>query len=47
MAELVSDISAGRTRVVVEHVYRFDRALAALEKAETRHACGKFVVRVC
>jgi NADPH:quinone reductase-like Zn-dependent oxidoreductase len=44
MAELVADISTGRTRMVIEHVYPFEQALTALEKTETRHARGKLVV---
>lgn len=44
MAELVDDIAAGRTRLVLEQVYPFDKALEALEKTETRHARGKLVV---
>lgn len=46
MAELVADISSGRIRMVLEHVYPFEQALTALEKAETRHARGKLVVTV-
>ncbi len=46
MAELVADISIGRTRRVIEHVYPFEQALTALEKTETRHARGKLVVTV-
>ncbi|MGH3503022.1 MAG: NADP-dependent oxidoreductase [Nocardioidaceae bacterium] len=46
MAELVTDISTGRIRLVLEHVYPFDQALSALEKTETRHARGKLVVKV-
>lgn len=46
MVALVDDISTGRIRLVVEHVYPFDEALSALEKTETRHARGKLVVRV-
>jgi NADPH:quinone reductase-like Zn-dependent oxidoreductase len=46
MAELVADISTGRTRMVIEHVYPFEQALTALEKTETRHARGKLVVTV-
>ncbi|MDN5761324.1 MAG: NADP-dependent oxidoreductase [Microlunatus sp.] len=44
MADLVADISTGRTRMVIEHVYPFQQALTALEKVETRHARGKLVV---
>ncbi len=46
MAELVADLSTGRTRMVIEHVYPFEQALTALEKTETRHARGKLVVTV-
>lgn len=44
MAALVDDICADRIHLVIEHVYPFDEALAALEKTETRHARGKLVV---
>src|SRR5699024_4097322 len=44
MAALVDDIAAGRIRLVLEQLYSFDEALAALEKTETRHARGKVVV---
>lgn len=44
MADLVNNISDGRVRLVLEHVYAFDQALSALEKTETRHARGKLVV---
>jgi|PersoiStandDraft_1058852.scaffolds.fasta_scaffold06320_2 NADPH:quinone reductase-like Zn-dependent oxidoreductase len=47
MAELVNDVSTGRTRVAVEHVYPFGQTLAVLEKAGTRNARGKLVVKVC
>ncbi len=46
MADLVEDIASGRIRLVLEHVYPFDQALAALEKTETRHARGKVIVTV-
>jgi NADPH:quinone reductase-like Zn-dependent oxidoreductase len=46
MAELVADISTGRIRMVIEHIYPFELALTALEKTETRHARGKVVVTV-
>jgi hypothetical protein len=46
MLELVADISAGRTRLVLEQVYPFPNAVLALEKTETRHARGKLVVTV-
>jgi NADPH:quinone reductase-like Zn-dependent oxidoreductase len=46
MAKLVDDIAAGRVRVVLERVYEFEDAVAALEKTETRHARGKLVVTV-
>lgn len=46
VAELVTEISTGRTRMVIEHVYPFEQALTALEKTETRHARGKLVVSV-
>lgn len=46
LVELLDDISTGRIRLVLEHVYPFDKALTALEKTETRHARGKLVVKV-
>ncbi len=46
MAALLVDISTGRTRLTLEHIYPFGQALAALEKTETRHARGKVVVTV-
>ncbi len=45
MAELVEDITSGRIRLVLEHVYTFGQALSALEKTESRHARGKLVVK--
>ncbi|HET6547558.1 MAG TPA: zinc-binding dehydrogenase, partial [Solirubrobacter sp.] len=44
MVELLAAIAARRIRVVLERVYPFDQAVAALEKTETRHARGKLVV---
>lgn len=41
---LADDIVAGKVRTVIEKVYPFDDAIAALEKTETRHARGKLVV---
>lgn len=46
LAQLVSDIAAGRIRLVIQRVYPYKQALAALEKTETRHARGKIVVRL-
>jgi NADPH:quinone reductase-like Zn-dependent oxidoreductase len=46
MAKLVDDIAAGHVRLVLERVYDFEDAVAALDKTETRHARGKLVVRV-
>lgn len=46
MATLVDDIAAGHVRLVLERVYDFEDAVAALEKTETRHARGKLVVTV-
>ena len=46
LVQLVSDIAAGRIRLVIEHVYPFKQALDALKKTETRHARGKIVVRL-
>lgn len=42
--QLLSAIAKGAIKTVVEVEYPFDRALEALEKAETRHARGKSVV---
>lgn len=42
--EMVEAVAAGRIKVVLEHVYPFEEAVAALEKTETRHARGKLVV---
>lgn len=44
VTQLISDVAAGKIRIVIEHVYPFDQAVAALEKTETRHARGKLVV---
>lgn len=46
MAQLINDIASGQVRLVLEHVYPFDEAMAALEKTETRHARGKLAVAV-
>ncbi len=43
MDALVDDITAGRIRLVLEHVHPFAEALTALEATETRHARGKRV----
>lgn len=44
LVQLVSDIATGQIRLVIEQIYPFAQALAALEKTETRHARGKVVV---
>lgn len=44
MAALLADIAQGRIRLVLERVFAFEDAVAALEKTETRHARGKLVV---
>jgi len=44
MADLLAAITDGRIRVVLERIYPFTEAVAALEKTETRHARGKLVV---
>lgn len=44
MVELLNEIADGRIRVVLERIYPFTEAVAALEKTETRHARGKLVV---
>ena len=43
-AQLISSVAEGRIRLIIEHVYPFEQAIAALEKTETRHARGKSVV---
>jgi NADPH:quinone reductase-like Zn-dependent oxidoreductase len=45
MDELLAAIADGHIRAVLERIYPFDQAVAALEKTETRHARGKLVVR--
>lgn len=44
MAELLAAIADRRIHVVLERIYPFTEAVAALEKTETRHARGKVVV---
>ena len=44
LVQLIADIAVGRIQLVIEHIYPFAQALAALEKTETRHARGKVVV---
>jgi len=44
LTELISLINEGRIQLVIEHIYPFEQAIAALEKTETRHARGKSVV---
>lgn len=46
MHALVSAISSGDIRIEIEKEYRFEEALDALVKTETRHARGKVVVTV-
>lgn len=46
LARLMTEIARGTKRVVIERVYPFDEALAALAKVRTRHARGKLVLRV-
>lgn len=46
VAELASAVAKGEIRLVLEQVYPFDQALAALRKVETRHARGKVVVEL-
>lgn len=41
VADLASAVAKGGIRLVLEQVYPFDQALAALQKTETRHARGK------
>ena len=43
--DFVSHVANGSIKLVLEKVYSFNQALEALEKAETRHARGKLVVR--
>lgn len=42
--ELIDGVSTGEIRLVIEKEYKFEEALEALEKTETRHARGKLVV---
>ncbi len=44
LLELLNQIVAGRLRLVIEHVYPFDDAPAALAKVQTRRARGKIVL---
>ncbi|MCD6728164.1 MAG: NADP-dependent oxidoreductase [Solirubrobacteraceae bacterium] len=44
MAALLAAITDGQIRLVLERIYPFEEAVAALEKTETRHARGKLVV---
>ncbi len=46
ITELASAVAAGQVRLVLEQIYPFDQALAALEKTQTRHARGKLVVEI-
>lgn len=44
--QMAEDVASGRMRVVIEQVFPFQQAVAALEKTETRHARGKVVVNI-
>lgn len=46
VTDLALAVAQGRLRLVLEQVYPFDQALAALRKTETRHARGKLVVEL-
>lgn len=46
LAAEANDIATGSIRLILERVYGFEDAVAALEKTETRHARGKLVVTV-
>lgn len=46
LRELARDIASGKVELLIQQVYPFGEALAALEKAETRHSRGKQVIRV-
>lgn len=46
LADLVEAMARGEVKIVIEQEYRFDKALEALKKTETRHARGKLVVKV-
>ncbi|OXL27050.1 NADP-dependent oxidoreductase [Psychrobacter sp. DAB_AL32B] len=43
---LIGNITAGKVKIIIEKIYRFDQALEALAKTETRHARGKIVVSI-
>ena len=45
VVDLVSAISNGEIKLVIEQEYPFEQALDALMKTETRHARGKLVVK--
>lgn len=42
--DLLKEIAEGRIHLVLEKIYPFEEAVAALEKTETRHARGKLIV---
>ncbi|MDN5789735.1 MAG: NADP-dependent oxidoreductase [Micrococcales bacterium] len=44
LVALMEQIASGQVRLVIEHVYPFDEALAALAKVQTRRARGKVVL---
>jgi len=44
LIQLVSDVAAGRMRVIIESTYPFEQGLEALQKTEARHARGKTVL---
>ncbi len=44
--DVAADIAAGDMQVVIEWIFPFEQAVAALEKTETGHARGKIDVTV-
>jgi NADPH:quinone reductase-like Zn-dependent oxidoreductase len=44
LSRLASDVAAGRVQAIVERAYPLEEGLAALEKAESRHAQGKVIL---
>lgn len=44
LEDLMQHIAEGQVRLVIEHIYPFNEALAALAKVQTRHARGKIVI---
>jgi NADPH:quinone reductase-like Zn-dependent oxidoreductase len=44
LSQLAADVAAGRVRVIVDRTDPLEEGLAALEKAESRHAQGKVIL---